>query len=245
MVLECAAEGIPDESSRDAIAQGDPDCAGVRHGGFEHIDRKLQQRSLSGSEHVGRVLGRGAIALLLHLQDLQFVRLENRRRQVHELDGLERNRQRADADLHGRCGLRGDAPAHEILDRRAHDRQRFVDRVRFGVIARIETHAALTGWQEDQAVPERAVQERNAQVGALDVESEHHARTPHVFQDLRILVRQCLEPAPRTLAGSPDLLEIQLVQQRDESHHAHRVSLPGRVELLLFLEERGQRLAHE
>jgi hypothetical protein len=47
------------------------------------------------------------------------------------------------------------------------------------------------------------------------------------------------------LAGSPDLIEIELVEQRDQAHHADRITFPRRVEFLLLLEERRQRLAHE
>src|SRR5439155_24621615 len=64
-------------------------------------------------------------------------------------------------------------------------------------------------------------------------------------QDLAVLSRQRLEPGPRTLAGAPHLIEVQLVKQSEQPHHANRVTLPSRVELLFLLEERGQFLAHE
>ena len=60
-----------------------------------------------------------------------------------------------------------------------------------------------------------------------------------------MVARQRLKPLSRTLAGSPHLLEIQLVQQREQPHHADRIAFPRGVELLLLLEEGGQFLAHE
>ena len=65
------------------------------------------------------------------------------------------------------------------------------------------------------------------------------------FRISRILARQRLEPGPRPLAGAPHLLEIQLVQQREQPHHADRVAFPGGVELLFLLKERRQLLADE
>ena len=60
-----------------------------------------------------------------------------------------------------------------------------------------------------------------------------------------MLARQRLEPAPRPLAGTPHLIEVQLVQHGEQPHHADRVPFPRRVELLLLLEERGELLADE
>ena len=100
----------------------------VGHSGFERRERELQQRTSSGPEHVRRELGRVAVALLLHGQDLQLVCLEAGGREIHDLDRVERDRQRADADLQRRGGFRGHASARKVLDCQAQDRQGLVDR---------------------------------------------------------------------------------------------------------------------
>src|SRR2546422_3335016 len=104
---------------------------------------------------------------------------------------------------------------------------------------------ALTGGQEHQAAAESAVAQSVAPVRAHDLDAQHDACTAHVLQDLAVLARQRLEPTSRALAGAPHLIQVQLVQQGEQSHDANRVSLPSGVELLLLLKEGCQLLAHE
>ena len=127
--------------------------------------------------------------------------LEGDPRQIDDLQRVERNGQRADADLQRRGGFRGHAPAHEILDRQAQNRQRLVDGRRLGVVAGIETQDALAGGQQHQAAPECAVEQRVAPVGAQDVERQHDAGAADVLQDFAVVARQRHEPLSRPLAG--------------------------------------------
>ena len=176
-----------------------------------------------------------------------LVLVEARRRQLHGLDGIEWDRERADADLRrGRSlGLGRQPPADEVLDDRAQDLQRLVDRRRLRVVARIEPDAALPCPEQHEPAPERAVEQRVAQVGARHVEAEQHAGAADVLQNLRVVARQRGKALARPLPRRAHLREIQLVEQRDQPHHADRIAFPRRVEFLLFLEERRERFADE
>jgi hypothetical protein len=66
-----------------------------------------------------------------------------------------------------------------------------------------------------------------------------------VLEEAAVVSRQALEAVPRVRAGPPDLVEVELLHECEEPDHPHRVAFPRRVELLLLLEERCERLAHE
>src|SRR5207244_7154013 len=67
----------------------------------------------------------------------------------------------------------------------------------------------------------------------------------YVLENLAVLARERLEAAARLLARAPHLIEIELVEEREQPHHADRVAFPRRVEFLLFLKERRELFAHE
>ena len=58
-------------------------------------------------------------------------------------------------------------------------------------------------------------------------------------------MRQRFEAASRPLSNAADLVEVQLVEPGQQADHAHRVALPGRVELPLLLKEGRELLADE
>ena len=257
VVLERAPQCVGDVSPRHAVADGHAYRTRVGHRRFERVEGKLQRRGTArrrlASGASGGWVGRSrAVALLLDREDLTLAAVEVRRGDVHALDRLEGNGERADAGLDTgprRFRRHGDdgplAAARQIVDGRAQDRQGLVDGGRLRVIARVETHAARAGRQQDQSAPECAVEESLAPVGPKDVEGQHHTDAADVAQDLAVLAREGVEAGASPLTGAAHLVQVQLVEQRQQPHHPDRVALPGRVELLFFLEERGQLLAHE
>ena len=104
MVFKRAAEGVAHQPCRDAVAQGDSDGAGARGRSFQCLEWELQQGPSFGPEDVWRVLRQRAVALLLYGPDLKLVCLKPGR-EIHDLDRVERDGQRADAGLqnHGGC----------------------------------------------------------------------------------------------------------------------------------------------
>jgi hypothetical protein len=94
---------------------------------------------------------------LLDSDDLKLVRLEAGGREIHNVDRVERDGQRADADLQRRGSFGRHSPAHEVLNCQSEDRQGLVNGGRLGVVTRIETQDSFTRRQQYQAAPERSI----------------------------------------------------------------------------------------
>src|SRR5947208_3610027 len=93
--------------------------------------------------------------------------------------------------------------------------------------------ARSTSGGSGTAAPERAIPQRVAPVGADHVERQHHTDAAHVLDDFAVVPRDRVEPAAGLLARPLHAIEIQLVEDGEQPHHADRIALPRRVELLL------------
>ena len=244
VILECASERVGHDAAADAVAQRHADGPIVRERRFEYLGRQLEQRPPAGVQDIGRILLQRAVVLDLDVHDLGFVFREVRCGDFEHVDRLEQALQRPDADIRSRC-QRFHAPTHDVFHCSSQDRERLVDRIRLGVIARIEPQRPIPCRQEHEAAPEGAVAQRIPPVGACHIEREHHTSTPHVLNQPGIVLSKLLQSPAGALAGAAHLLQIDPMQRRQQTHHANGFALPGRVELLLFLEERRHLFAHK
>ncbi len=171
----------------------------------------MQQRAVTGALHIRRVVG-AAVTFLFNGGDLQFRGFERGWREFDNFNRVDRDLERADANIRRRCRVAGHTAADQIFDRRAQRRQGFVERRRFHVVARIEAQRSLAGSQQNQAATEGAVEQAIAQIGAHDIEPEHHPGAANVLEDLAPFAGERFEPGTRACAGPLHLLEIQLVE---------------------------------